>query len=53
MKQDSQSKYLRTFEKSGCVSADYLVNDNQDHSMIVLFENVEKSGSFREPNKSK
>lgn len=44
-------KYLKLLNKSGCVSADYFVTDDNEDSVVFLYEDIEKSGHFKYPNK--
>lgn len=44
---NSSKKYMKIYKDSGCTLANYDTNEYDEGSIIVPFDNNEKSGKFR------
>jgi hypothetical protein len=42
-------RYMKISQKSGCISADYNLTENDMDSEIVPYDDYETSGFFRKP----
>lgn len=47
MKGLSSRKYIKVGKESGCISANYNAQSDEDEMMIIIYENNEMSGSIK------